>query len=185
MFESDLISEHFENLGFEDPETEDPADYEDQGEYIAGGSEEEVANYVDSGNYDSLVDDVSEKVLRSLKMYLEDKETVNGSVETTEGGEDLVPDIQPIQIYYSAPAEAPAETVSSNQVFILNDEQFAELLQTIRETQSDNVPVVVQDSVSDNLIPVQNASEASFITNILIFGLLFGYMVKESLFRGV
>ena len=185
MFESDLISEHFENLGLEEPTTEDPEDFEDQGEYISGGSEEEVANYVDTGNYDSLVDDVSEKVLKSLKVYLEDKESVDGSAESTEGGEGLVSDIQPIQIYYTVSSEDPVETVSPNQVFILNDDQFAELLQTIRENKSDNFPVVVQDSVSDNLIPVQNASEASFITNILIFGLLFGYMVKESLFRGV
>ena len=189
MLEVSDLETRADLMGLED-ETEFETQQDENETYHTGGSEEEVYNYVGRVDDNDLYDNLKSEVLKDVRKYINDR--LESEVEEDE---DIIEEdiedaqvIRPIEIYYQAP-DAPdasdVETISSNQVFILDDEQFQSLLAEIRTNTEETRPIVVDNSVSNDLIPVKNAGESSFIVSVITFGLLFGYLAKESIFKGV
>ena len=185
MLEISDLKERADLMGLEN-EIEFEPEQDENETYHTGGSEEEVFNYVGRVDDNSLYDNLKSEILKDIRKYMD-----NRLESETEVDEDLVEEdlsdavIQPIEIYYTAPDASNVETVSSNQVFILDNEQFQALLAEIRTNTEETRPLVIDNSVSNDLIPVKNAGESSFIVSVITFGLLFGYLAKESIFKGV
>ncbi len=188
MLEVSDLETRADLMGLED-ETEFETQQDENETYHTGGSEEEVYNYVGRVDDNDLYDNLKSEVLKDIRKYMDDRL----ESEAVEDEDEYIIDedledaqvIQPIEIYYQAPDASDMETVSSNQVFVLDDEQFQMLLAEIRSNTEETRPIVVDNSVSNDLIPVKNAGESSFIVSVITFGLLFGYLAKESIFKGV
>lgn len=186
MLEVSDLETRADLMGLED-ETEFENELDENETYHTGGSEEEVFNYVGRVDDNDLYDNIKSEVLKDIRKYINDR-----LESEAEQDEDIIEEdvedaqvIRPIEIYYSAPDASDVETVSSNQVFVLDDDQFQALLAEIRTNTEETRPIVVDNSVSNDLIPVKNAGESSFIVSVITFGLLFGYLAKESIFKGV
>lgn len=186
MLEVSDLETRADLMGLED-EIEFETQQDENETYHTGGSEEEVYNYVGRVDDSDLYDNLKSSILNDLRKYMDDR-----MESEADEGEDIIEEdpedvqvIRPIEIYYTAPDASNVETVSSNQVFVLDNEQFKALLAEIRTNTEETRPIVVDTSVSNDLIPVKNAGESSFIVSVITFGLLFGYLAKESIFKGV
>ena len=133
MLEVSDLETRADSMGLED-ETEFETQQDENETYYTGGSEEEVYNYVGRVDDNDLYDNLKSEILKDIRKYMDDRleSEADEDEDIIEEDSEDVQVIRPIEIYYSALDASDVETVSSNQIFILDDEQFRTLIDEIR-----------------------------------------------------
>lgn len=180
--------EQFENLEILGTDDDSVVEYNDVVEYVDRGKVDNSEDVVIVDN-DIDTDYIRDQVDKAINRYMDSLEL--SGVDGNEVGESIENEVseteKPVYIFNLENSGNDSDSVSFNQCVILDDTQFQILLNAINENTEKIAPVieVQNESVSSDLIGIQNTGEANFVVSVMIFGLLFGYMVKETVFRGV
>lgn len=79
------------------------------------------------------------------------------------------------------------QSVSGNQIILLDSSQFEVLIDEISSLKQDTVQTetVSQNDYSAYLQDLQDMTQGCLLVNVMMFALCFGYFVKETIFRGL
>lgn len=165
-------------------------EYYSEGNSIEGGSIEGGSSgepFIEDENLDS---DSSEIVVSDGIEELEDDVLNEDDIEliddidkiTSESSEDGGTVTREIVYIVS---DKNNDSVSSNYV-ILDAEQYSNIIEYLDIISKKETMVVVdpRESVSQNLVSIKETQEGLFLIDVLLFSMIFGFFVKETVFKG-
>lgn len=139
---------------------------------------EDVQSFKESATYQE-IDGIIKEV--------EEEEVGNGN-DPVYSSEDLSSDFLQdgnvrIVYVYKQSLQNNEKSVSDNQIFVLDPKQFDLLINEIVDSKYSEPQTVSMNDYSEDFKQLLEYQQGNFIINVILFGLVFGYFVKESIFR--
>ena len=170
---------------------------EDSGFFEEMNSEdtEEVELSATEESYENIEQFKDSAVYLETQGVLKDEHVSENGTDCIYSSEDFDSDISEsgnVKIIYVQRnnVQNNSESVSSNSIVVLDSSQFEILVNEIENVSScfpeqrEEITVSMND-YSEKLDKMQMSLDSMLLVTIMIFSLCFGYMVKETVFRGI